>query len=84
MIHFDLPIMVSYIIALFLIHKPISKFQRTFLFTTVARSTVGSPSLVIITRIHFEQHIVKAQVRDLRYNSGNLYPNCIIRHMLMK
>ena len=27
---------------------------------------------------------VKPQVRDLRYNSGNLYPNCIIRHMLMK
>ena len=27
---------------------------------------------------------VKAQVRDLRYNSGNLYPNCIIRHMLTK
>ena len=28
--------------------------------------------------------IVKAQVRDLRYNSGNLYSNCIIRHMLTK
>ena len=27
---------------------------------------------------------VKAQVRDLRYNSGNLYPNYIIRHMLTK
>ena len=27
---------------------------------------------------------VKAQVRDLCYNSGNLYPNCIIRHMLTK
>ena len=28
--------------------------------------------------------IVNAQVRDLCYNSGNLYPNCIIRHMLTK
>ena len=27
---------------------------------------------------------VKAQVRDLRYNSGNLYRNRIIRHMLSK
>ena len=27
---------------------------------------------------------IKAQVRDLCYNSGNLYPNCIIRHMLTK
>ena len=28
--------------------------------------------------------IVKAQVRDQRYNSGNLYPNRIIRHVLTK
>ena len=27
---------------------------------------------------------VKAQVKDLCYNSGNLYPNCIITHMLTK
>ena len=27
---------------------------------------------------------VKPQVRDLHYNSGILYPNCIIRHMLTK
>ena len=27
---------------------------------------------------------VKAQVRDLCYISGNLYSNCIIRHMRMK
>ena len=27
---------------------------------------------------------VKAQVRDLRYNSGNQYPNCIRRDMLTK
>ena len=27
---------------------------------------------------------VKVQVRDLHYNSGNLYPQCIIRHMLTK
>ena len=27
---------------------------------------------------------VKAQVRDLRYDSGNFYPNQIIRHMLTK
>ena len=31
-----------------------------------------------------QPYTVKAQVRDLRYNSGNLYPNCIIRHMLTK
>ena len=29
-------------------------------------------------------HIVKAQVRDLHYNSSNLYPNCLIRHILTK
>ena len=34
--------------------------------------------------VGFVEPAVKAQVRDLRYNSGNLYPNCIIRHMLMK
>ena len=27
---------------------------------------------------------VKAQVRDLRYNSRNLYSNYIIRHMLIE
>ena len=27
---------------------------------------------------------VNAQVRDLRYYRGNLYPNCIIRHVLTK
>ena len=27
---------------------------------------------------------IKAQVRDLHYNSSNLYPNCIRRHMLTK
>ena len=36
------------------------------------------------TREDPELKSVKAQVRDLRYNSGNLYPNCIIRHMLRK
>ena len=28
--------------------------------------------------------VVTAQVRDRRYHSSNLYPNCIIRHMLTK
>ena len=27
---------------------------------------------------------VKLQVRDLHYNTGNLYPNCIISHVLME
>ena len=27
---------------------------------------------------------VKAQLRDLCYYCGNLYPNCIIRHMLIR
>ena len=30
------------------------------------------------------EEFVKAQVKDLHYNSSNLYPNCIIRQMLMK
>ena len=32
----------------------------------------------------FDELCVKAQVRYLCYNSSNLYPNCIIRHMLTK
>ena len=28
--------------------------------------------------------VVKAQVRDLHYNCGNLYLDCIIRHMVTK
>ena len=27
---------------------------------------------------------VKVQVRDLDYISGNLHPNCIMRHILIK
>ena len=31
-----------------------------------------------------EKENIKVQVRDLCYNSSNLYPNCIIKHMLTK
>ena len=34
--------------------------------------------------VEYECQIVKAQIRDLCYISSNLYPNCIIRHMLKK
>ena len=67
-----------------------SKFlQSTFSLSQVEMSqAMSGNNLQLFVYVHktksFHSPPVKVQVRDLCYNSGNLDPNYIMRHMLTK